>query len=163
MEGIVHIPAYLTAEQATDYFHMLEENLPWQTVKWGATGRNLPRLVCSYERNTCISLEHLIELIEKAFNVDVAGVWCNFYRDGNDYTPPHKDNYDADVYTLSLGGTRNCVFTKDSDATRSVYTLASGDILFFDQATNAQYKHSIPKSANADPRISVVFFTHPKA
>ncbi len=161
MNGIVHIPKYLSDEQATDYFHMLEEHLPWQTVQW-STGRNLPRLVCSYEVGSLVSLDQLIELIEKAFNVSVEGVWCNFYRDGNDYTPPHKDSYNTDVYTLSLGGTRNCVFTKDADANRSVYALQSGDILFFDQATNAQYKHSIPKSSAVnDPRISVVFFTHP--
>ena len=161
MDGIVHIPNYLTEEQATDYFHMLEEMLPWQTVKWQA-GRNLPRLVCSYEPESLISMEHLIELIEKAFNVGVTGVWCNFYRNGNDYTPPHKDSYNADVYTLSLGGTRKCVFEEDSTGAKTTYVLKNGDILFFDTATNATHKHSIPKAANADPRISVVFFTQKK-
>jgi 2OG-Fe(II) oxygenase superfamily len=159
MKSIVHIPKYLTDTQASDYFDVLAEFLPWTIAQWGKTGRNLPRLVCSYKPESVDAVEELIELIEKAFNVDVTGVWCNYYRSGADYTPPHKDRYgNLDVYTLSLGAARDCVFTKDSDNSKTTYKLQSGDILFFDKEINENYKHSIPKRANAEPRISVVFF-----
>jgi alkylated DNA repair dioxygenase AlkB len=165
------------------------EQIPFSTMAWRA-GRVLPRLVYRYDPNAMSEavklmarnvplpdeledarqirvLDALIRRLEMDTGRKITGVFCNQYRDGKDYTPAHQDSYGCDVFTLSLGATRKCVFdpipvrsefdcTRESE--RQEFELNSGDLLYFNMAANNVYKHSIPACSKAGPRISLVFF-----
>jgi len=95
------------------------------------------------------------------------GIWCNYYPDGSNYTPPHQDQYvlpngqPAHVITVSFGATRDCIIEPlvKGSGEKVKYTLKDGDIFYFSPEHDATHKHSIPKRKNAGPRISIVFFT----
>jgi alkylated DNA repair dioxygenase AlkB len=169
---ISHTKQYLDQEEATVRFQECLQQIPFHEMAW-ATGRNLPRLVYRYDPNAPLQailtemeetppnirvLDALIRRIEVESGRKIMGVFCNHYRDGSDYTPPHQDSYGFDVFTLSLGGSRDCHFHPLSGGPADKYTLMNGDLLFFNLAANEVYKHSIPKRASAEPRISLVFF-----
>jgi hypothetical protein len=73
----------------------------------------------------------------------VQALFCNYYRDGQDYAGMHQDSYGCDVLTLSLNKKRDCIFESLADGTKIKFTLRSDDLLYFDQETNARYKHGI--------------------
>jgi hypothetical protein len=144
------------------YFNELSVAVPWGEVEW-KKGKKLPRLCFRYDAEQFGSIEPLDQLINTINireNVFIEGCWCNLYRTGEDYTPPHQDQYSADIYTLSFGSTRDCL-TKPLDGGKSTkHTLESGDLFFFNEEFDSRHKHSIPvRKTNNDPRISVVFFT----
>jgi hypothetical protein len=78
---------------ATEYFERLKDEIPWKEITW-RMGRPLPRLVFRYgefERRfrKYKVLEELIDYIEEVLETNVLSVWCNLYRNGEDYTPYH--------------------------------------------------------------------------
>jgi len=179
--NIAHWKGTYTPTRTAYYFDRLINEVPWKIQKW-VTGRNLPRMVFRYDnpqrellsaesRNDAIGVENeqvdiietLIKDCEFLFKCSVIGVWCNYYRDGKDWTPPHQDSYGHPVFTFSFGATRRCVFEGigDSSSIKDVYILEDGDIFFFTPMYDATHKHSIPKSnaKNIGPRISIVMFT----
>ena len=160
-----HIPGFMEPEDASEYFQRMTDEIPWQEVTW-RTGRPLPRLVFRYgefERQfrTYEVLEELIAYIEAVLETDVLSVWCNLYRNGEDYTPYHQDNYDAHAVTMSFGATRKFSIRKAGKAkTRKDYHLSNGDLFYFTPEINKEYEHTIPKTKRVkEARISVVFFT----
>ena len=67
--------------------------------------------------------------------------------------------YDTDVYTISLGSSRDLLIKQDGKGTKSEkIKLDSGDLYFMDERLHRNHTHSIPKRANSGRRISVVFF-----
>jgi len=157
---LCHTPQYLSPEEANLRFEECLAQIPFHTIMW-RTGRNLPRQVFRYDvggSDNIRVLDALINRVETESGRKIMGVFCNRYRDGNDHTPFHKDTYGCDVFTLSLGATRSCVFKPDNGGTNFICTLKSGDLLYFNQATNAIFKHSIPQERNVGERVSLVFF-----
>lgn len=150
---------FLSTDDAQGFFSMCKALIPFSTMKWGRG--NLPRLVYRYDEEDEViePLEILKIEIQAKFNRKITGVFCNYYADGAHYTPPHKDSYGCDIFTLSLGESRQCVFEHDLTREKIVYDLHSGDLLYFTEILNAQYKHSIPKTTKKlNERISLVFF-----
>jgi alkylated DNA repair dioxygenase AlkB len=165
--GVDHLKGILSASECLSYFAAFKEQIPWQTVKWGPN--NLPRLVCNYSAAVAEQKRELSEMmgflkadVERLFEVNVQSIWCNYYRSGDDWTPPHADEYgNVWVITVSLGATRDCVFQHNETGQKTTYPLENSDILVFSPAINQTYKHSIPKlsGSGAAERISIVFFT----
>jgi len=84
--------------------------------------------------------------------------FINYYKDGTDYAPYHRDSYGCDVLTISLGADRPFL-TKDEKGIVTKYNLTDGSILYFTQAWNSKHKHSIPRRVGiSNPRISIVLF-----
>ncbi len=196
---ISYTPCYLEEHEAKERFDECMEQIPFSTMAWRA-GRVLPRLVYRYDPNAMSKavklmarnvplpdeledarqirvLDALIRRLEMDTGRKITGVFCNQYRDGKDYTPSYQDSYGCDVFTLSLGATRKCVFdpiagqplavdpiagVSETDLIhepeRQTFDLNSGDLLYFNMAANNVYKHSIPSCSKAGPRISLVFF-----
>jgi alkylated DNA repair dioxygenase AlkB len=147
-----------------DYSSALINRLPWKHVQW-RQGRTLPRLVCSMDVS---NLLHFIpELVEVVIHIQekygsIMSVWMNYYRDGRDYTPYHKDSYNCTVVSVSFGDTREFKVRNKSGIETS-YMLSNGDIFVFDEEFNRENQHSIPKAGkNIGPRISLVFFCNRK-
>ncbi len=153
-----HFPAYLESGEADNLFAQLLE-LQWRKTVWNS-GRELPRLTFSYdEAQPNYALERLIGIVQENFKVIVKGVWCNLYRTGEDWTPPHKDNHGEHVFTFSFGASRRFVLLRDHDKTKQEFILNHGDLFWFNDETNRNYRHSIPKTKKTvGIRISVVLF-----
>ena len=153
----------MKSNTANATFAILLEKIPWTTMQWKA-GRKLPRKIFSYpagNKGEIPILDSLIKLIENKYKTNVLSIWMNLYENGDHWTPPHKDTYGTDVYTLSFGATRHFWLQHDSTGDKLEYELANGDLFYFNEETNSQYKHCIPKTKkDVGPRISVVFFVN---
>ncbi len=157
-----HIPGYIDSKDSDEYFERLTNELNWTEVKWG-TGKTLPRLIYSYDMNHGNQpiLNELIEYMSAILETTIIGVWCNLYRDGNDWTPHHQDSYGAHVVTLTFGSTRKFSLKEiGGEKKRIDFNLGHGDLFYFNQSVNSKHTHTIPKTAKqVGPRISVVLFT----
>lgn len=148
-----------------DLSGVLISNIPWKQVKWNAN-RYLPRMVSS------LSIDELIEKVPEMVEVvSYLGdkyhiqdsVWMNYYRDGSDYTPYHKDSYNCIVACVSFGGSRIFKIRNDTTKNEQSFNLENGDIFVFDQEFNNTHQHSIMRTTKrVDPRVSLVFFCLPK-
>jgi alkylated DNA repair dioxygenase AlkB len=152
----------------SDYLKKLKKLDGWKHMTW-KTGRKLPRLTYRVESNDdpmMDILKPIITLIEKKNICHIEGVWGNWYRNGNDYCPDHKDDYGTDIYCLSFGGTRRVRFRNDKTNKLSYITVSSGDCYSFTTKFDATHKHSVPKTKASEyankERISIVLFTKPK-
>ena len=158
-----HIKNSFDQEDLEIWLQRLSGEVPWRKMEWRA-GKNLPRDVFRYDNlgsDQVPILESLVEFCEASFENRVQGVFCNRYVTGNDYTPPHQDNYGATthVITYSFGGSRRFICENISTKEKTEYLLESGDVFYFSPTFDARHKHSIPKTAKAvDLRISIVMF-----
>lgn len=153
---------YLDADQADFYYNVLAALLPWTT--FAPSPRS--RLVHQWDPSSDSAIDNLIvglvQPLEHRFGVRVQGVFLNYYRNGEDYCPYHRDTYGCDVWTLSLGGTRDFLVKPDRTGTKSTkWTLESGDLYLMKRQLHQTYRHSIPARKGMNQgRISVVFFTN---
>jgi alkylated DNA repair dioxygenase AlkB len=144
-----------------NYLERLKDQVPWQTVTWGRTGRKLPRMIYRYSPGDKIEvLDEIVKVCESIYEGQkVSGIFCNYYRDGNDWCPYHKDTYGTDVATFSFGGARRFLCKDDTSGKVEEFILEDGDVFFFDIEYNACHTHSIAKTKKkVDERVSVVCF-----
>lgn len=158
---IKHFPSFISTDRASDLLHAMQALIPW--YRFAASPNS--RLV--YHWNSPIGdpgldtmLVGLVMDLQQTYNIDVEGVFCNLYRNGNDYCPYHRDTYGCDVWTLSLGDTRDFLVKKDGVGTRAdTWTLKSGDLYYMSEKLHKTHRHSIPvRKGRQGSRISVVFF-----
>lgn len=158
----VHLKEEIVKEEADDYFERLKEQVPWTLREW-KMGRTLPRMVYQYTPEIDSPIEVLDELMlicGEVYECDVKAAWCNYYRDGNDYTPFHQDSYGTSVFTYSFGDTRRFITQQIGTGEKKEYELDHGDVFYFDEQFDSYHKHSIPKTTKrAGERISIVIFT----
>lgn len=86
----------------------------------------------------------------------------NYYVDGSHYIGYHSDRetkkeFNNIVITVSLGGTRRFYFQRKSDKKIIKTELHSGDLVIMKGRTQELYKHTIPKQAKAQARISLTY------
>jgi hypothetical protein len=160
---VEHIKDTFLVEDRLEYFERLKKDVPWQQMKWGRG--NLPRLIfkCEPFTNSSVKvLDELAQICEDSFEARVVSIWCNYYRNGNDWTPPHQDRYGNYVVTYSFGETRKFVTTLLDGSERTEYMLSDGDIFCFSPAFDIKHKHSIPKTTKyTKERFSIVMFIDP--
>jgi alkylated DNA repair dioxygenase AlkB len=96
------------------------------------------------------------------YGVRFTGVGLNLYRDGRDSVAWHGDRVarelpDAVVAIVSLGGPRRFLLRPKGGGHSVRFDLCSGDLLVMGGSCQRTWQHSVPKSARADPRMSVTF------
>lgn len=160
---VKHYPTFISKERADTILQILKDNVSWATFAPSPKSRK----VCRWSPSTgFVSDQVIVELVhelENHMNVRVDGVFLNFYQDGQDYCPYHRDQYGSDVYTLSLGDRRD-LLVKPDNGVSTKYNLESGDLYFMAEGLHDNHKHSIPvRKGRTNPRISVVFFTKHKS
>jgi hypothetical protein len=81
-------------------------------------------------------------------NIVNEGVYLNYYKDGNDFTPAHSHVGQMQI-VISLGATRTLIIGKKE------YSLNSGDVIVFGSSV-----HSVPKEPKVTRgRISIATFS----
>jgi hypothetical protein len=174
---VLYIPKAI--EDADIFFPRLRDEVNWHEVIWGKTKRKLPRLCATNSEQTDIGkliLLWLTSYFEVNFGVVVKihGVFGNYYRNGNDYLPHHRDQYDDHhVVSVSFGASRHFAFksgasrsdkasntgSDEGDIKNLAYDLASGDIIVFDPHMNKYYTHGIGKKISVkEGRINLTIF-----
>lgn len=135
----------------------------WQEAKWGKSKVSLCRLVTNAD-DLYDMMKPLIRMIQSNTGDVITGVWGNWYRDGNDYAPYHRDNYSCKLYTLSLGGSRFLNFKPNEKGGKLTKILVNGgDLYSFTPEIDSTHKHSVPKTKKyTDERISILLFTASK-
>jgi len=146
-----HIKNCIDKDESFASFLHLSENINWID--------GIPSRVHGFTRKACplsfgdneIVDKLIIHALEK-INIQqnsyrVYGIYLNYYRDGNDFTPSHS-HQNTDQVVISLGATRELIIGKKS------YKMESGDVIMFGSAV-----HGIPKDLNCtNGRISIAMF-----
>ena len=162
---VMHIPEFIGNDRAESILNTLQALLPWTVFSPSPKSRKVWRIDEPTTGDTSIDsiFLDLTQELQQQCSVRVQGIFCNLYRTGEDYCPYHRDQYDCDVWTLSLGDTRDFLVKKDGTGTKAdTYTLKSGDLYFMDQRLHKTHRHSIPvRKGRKGSRISLVFFTVP--
>ena len=164
LEEIEHIRAMLSPKDSNDYFRQLKDTLPWGEITW-TEGKPLPRLVFNYDElerlsHQCQVLEELILLIEETYETNVSNVQCNYYRNGDDFRPYHRDYHKRHAFVLSLGASRKTVSRKRNSPEGKVYQMRRGDVLYSSSKINTKYEFSsVREPMIIKSRIEVTFFT----
>lgn len=128
----------------------------------------------SYSGVTQIVQPWIPELLEVKTNIEnITGakynsVLLNYYRDGNDSVGLHADNEkelgkNPNIASVSLGSTREFILEQYRTLDKSQatgyeeYQLTPGSLLVMSGTTQHFWKHSIPKSKEAGPRINLTY------
>ena len=157
-----HVKGFMGIGECQTTFNTLRDEIPWKIVSYGRG--NPTRLTYHYpsqvSTNAMSEINKLIELVSTNYNKKIVGVFMNYFRDGNDYIPYHRDNYgNLDVISLSLGESRDFFLKKDDTKEVTKYTLDEGDLFYLSNEQNKLYTHSVPKRTKiSNGRISIVFF-----
>lgn len=96
------------------------------------------------------------------YQVDFDSVGLNLYRDGRDSVAWHGDRIpkeivDPIVVLLSLGHPRRFLLRPKGGGKSRAFDMGRGDLLVTGGACQREWQHSVPKVADAGPRISVAF------
>ena len=152
----------------TEYLFEELQKLEWQEIGWGPTQRKLPRLCFGDVGQTPIGgliQSWLVEFFRYTMSVycEVTSIFGNNYRNGNDYLPDHRDEYndgevDLHVVSLSFGVSRLFRF-RNTNVVTPKFDLSDGDLFIFSPKMNRDYKHGIPKQSQIiGQRINLTCF-----
>ncbi len=107
-------------------------------------------------------INEMAAALNRHYRTRFDSVWVNYYRGGSDSVAWHSDSIgispkDAIVVVVSLGGPRHFLLRPRGGGRSMSFKLASGDLLVMGGACQHGWEHSVPKRANAQPRMSVTF------
>lgn len=160
-ELIKHYPSFIEEKTAENFLEVLRDNVKWYNFALSPKSRKVSHWdPCESNKLVNNIIFSVIEkiLIEKNVK-EIQSVFLNMYIDGKDYCSYHRDLYGTNVYTLSLGSSRDLLVKKDGEKAIK-YTLNNGDLYYMALELQKEHKHSIPKRLKVDStRISIVFFT----
>ena len=154
-----HIPNFISIDISFHLLSLLRDGMKWKKFLPSPKSR-----LCVYWehgdfRELDILLEGIIVQIQQIFQVNIKGVFLNWYKNGQDYCPYHSDKYNCDVFTISLGQTRDLLIKYNGPGKAEKFTLNSGDLYYMSNEMQLTHKHSIPIRKNViGDRISIVFF-----
>jgi alkylated DNA repair dioxygenase AlkB len=160
------VPGWLTG--ADDVFAALVREAPWSQrdrVMWGNKVPE-PRLTSGWSEAKIKSVAPvLIEAraaLTRHYDVDFNAGWLNLYRDGRDSVAWHRDKIPrANPYPwvgiLSLGSRRRFLVRPYGGGPSIRFDPGPGDLLVTGGLMQRQWEHTVPKVAQAGPRISVTF------
>jgi len=107
-------------------------------------------------------LPEMMRALEARYGIAFTRIGLALYRDGNDSVAWHGDRVarelpEALVATVSLGEPRRFLLRPaDGGAARS-FALGWGDLIVMGGSCQRTWRHSVPKVARAQPRITVMF------
>lgn len=141
---------------------------------WGQRARRMydqkvkePRLVAPWNLRSGEPLqppilEDMRRVLSERYGVEFDSIGFNLYRDGRDSVAWHGDRIkkeieDPIVVLLSLGAPRKFLLRPQGGGKSRAFMLGPGDLLVTGGKTQRTWDHSVPKVAQAGPRISLAF------
>lgn len=129
-------------------------------------GKNSSRTLCNHnvkDLEVGKILNNWLITFFKSMNIeiDILGMFGNYYPDGNATLPHHQDQYNADIVSLSFGAKRLFHFKTgfSGKVVKPSFYLSHGDMIIFDEYMNENYYHGIPLQKQIiEPRINVTCF-----
>jgi alkylated DNA repair dioxygenase AlkB len=171
----------LRKSQADALLEGLRYAVPWEVHRIRLFGRQVdsPRLSCwigdphaayTYSGTRFrphpwpVVLEPVRERLARECGIDFNSVLANLYRDGRDSMGWHSDDEpelgsQPPIASLSLGATRRFVLKHRGDPSlKRALELPHGSLLVMRGATQANYRHALPRTARpVGPRINLTF------
>lgn len=133
-----------TAQAAFEY---LRDSIKWeQGVKSKNGNTRLAKAVQIGEDDLLdILIENALTKLGKT-DIDIYGVYLNYYLNGTMYTPNHSHAKTLQII-ISLGATRTLTIGKKE------YQMKNGDVAIFGSSI-----HGVPKDETKEGRISIAIF-----
>ena len=157
-----HHPQFISAENAALLLPLIRDSMSWQAFPPSPNSRQCAGWALGGGNGVMdYLLEGVASQIQSLWPVQVktGAVFLNYYKTGEDYCPYHSDKYEAHVFTLSLGCTRDLLIKRNGPGKAEKFTLNSGDLYFMSNQMQSTHKHSVPPRKHVTgERISVVFF-----
>lgn len=146
-----HYPGLLDWDLCFSTFIHLKENIKWEDGIRSKKG--FTRKAKAIEIGKDIILDSIImdalskiSIKENTSKFQINGVYLNYYRNGEDYTPNHTHPGLKQI-VISLGADRTLITGKKS------VVMSNGDVIVFGNIV-----HGIPKEECKDGRISIALF-----
>jgi alkylated DNA repair dioxygenase AlkB len=107
-------------------------------------------------------LAEMMRALDARYGVAFTRIGLALYRDGNDSVAPHGDRVARDlpeaiVATVSLGEPRKFLLRPAAGGPGPTFALGWGDLIVVGGSCQRTWRHSIPKVARAQPRLTVMF------
>jgi alkylated DNA repair dioxygenase AlkB len=107
-------------------------------------------------------LEDILKLLSERYDREFDSVGFNLYRDGSDSVAWHGDRIPKEiaepvVALVSLGEPRRFLLRPRGGGGYRRFMLGRGDLLVTGGQTQRAWEHSVPKVAEAGPRISIAY------
>jgi alkylated DNA repair dioxygenase AlkB len=164
-----HVPGWVNGSD--ELFAELLDRTDWRQRSRHMYDRKVaePRLTASWRADSDEGLEPpLLELMRRAlsdrYGVELDSMGLNLYRDGTDSVAWHRDRIAKEipepiVAIVSIGEPRKFLLRPREGKVRRARTflLGRGDLLVSGGASQREWEHSVPKVAQAGPRISITF------
>ena len=163
LEGdCVYAPGLLAGDAFGTALRLAEElsrHASGGVVSWS---RHLKHESPSFSR----TFSSVVAQLSREFDVDVFATRLNFYRDGSDWKPFHRDSHaycgDAkEDFTMgaSFGDSRDLAFRHGAGGYEFSFPQRDGDVFAFGSSTNEAFLHGIPKLRSkklGGPRFSII-------
>ena len=163
LEGdCVYAPGLLAGDAFGTALRLAEElsrHASGGVVSWS---RHLKHESPSFSR----TFSSVVAQLSREFDVDVFATRLNFYRDGSDWKPFHRDSHaycgDAkEDFTMgaSFGDARDLAFRHGAGGYEFSFPQRDGDVFAFGSSTNEAFLHGIPKLRSkklGGPRFSII-------
>jgi alkylated DNA repair dioxygenase AlkB len=161
------VPGWLSGSDAV-FREILESR------RWGQRTRRMfdrrmlePRLTAPWNLHSGVPLrptilEDVRVALSARYGVQFDSAGFNLYRDGQDSVAWHGDRIRKEieepvVALLSLGEPRKFLFRPKGGGKSQALSLGHGDLLVTGGKTQRNWDHSVPKVAQAGPRISIAY------
>jgi alkylated DNA repair dioxygenase AlkB len=145
-------------------FEALLEGAPWASHERRMYDRMVvePRLTTRQWDDPPPPLPAMAGALSERFDSDLSVISANLYRDGQDSVAWHGDRVartraQTVVAILSLGSPRRFLLRPKGGGRSLRLEPAPGDLLVLGGTCQRTWEHSVPKRAQAGPRISVMF------
>ena len=179
--NIVYFPSFFTSDVASELYHDLLHEIPWQQDNIKVFGKEFvqPRLTAlfgndgkpySYSNITMqpnpwnLLLQKIKFHVESVAEINFTTVLLNYYRDGRDSNGWHADNekelgQNPTIASVSLGSERMFQLKHNTEPSlRQNIHLEHGSLLLMKGSTQHFWKHQIPKTNKpVGGRINLTF------
>jgi alkylated DNA repair dioxygenase AlkB len=144
----------------------LAETTRWQHQRMEIYDRtvDVPRLVATLPEDGPGHplLHEMKRALGARYGVELTRTGLALYRDGNDSVAWHGDRVarelpEALVATVSLGEPRRFLLRPAEGGRSLAFALGWGDLIVMGGSCQRTWRHSVPKVARAQPRITVMF------
>ena len=168
---VEHVRGWVAGDEAL--FEHFERVTPWQTEERKMYDRVVPtpRLLGGVVGGGVVGrdgpghplLESMSRALSARYGEELVRISLACYRDGRDSVALHGDRIARDmlepthVATVSLGGTRRLLMKPASGGRSVEFVLRGGDLYVMGGTAQRTWRHGIPKVAEAEPRIVVMF------